>query len=25
LRIWIGCGRACETEYVEYQLQPYQQ
>ena len=24
LRAWIGRGRACETEYVEYQLQPYQ-
>lgn len=25
LRAWIGRGRACETEYVEYQLKPYQQ
>ena len=25
LRAWIGRGRACETEYVEYQLNPYQQ
>ena len=24
LRAWIGRGRACETEYVEYQLEPYQ-
>lgn len=24
LRAWIGRGRACETEYVEYQLKPYQ-
>jgi len=23
LRAWIGLGRACETEYVEYQLEPY--
>lgn len=23
LRAWIGPGRACETEYVEYQLEPY--
>jgi isopenicillin-N N-acyltransferase-like protein len=23
LRAWIGTGRACETEYVEYQLEPY--
>jgi isopenicillin-N N-acyltransferase-like protein len=23
LRAWIGRGRACETEYVEYQLGPY--
>lgn len=23
LRAWIGRGRACETEYVEYQLEPY--
>jgi isopenicillin-N N-acyltransferase-like protein len=23
LRAWIGRGRACETEYVEYQLDPY--
>jgi isopenicillin-N N-acyltransferase-like protein len=25
LRAWIGRGRACETEYVEYRLKPYQQ
>jgi isopenicillin-N N-acyltransferase-like protein len=25
LRAWIGRGRACETEYIEYQLKPYQQ
>jgi isopenicillin-N N-acyltransferase-like protein len=25
LRAWIGRGRVCETEYVEYQLKPYQQ
>ena len=25
LRTWIGRGRACETEYVEYQLKPFQQ
>jgi isopenicillin-N N-acyltransferase-like protein len=24
LRAWIGRGRACETEYVEYQLEPFQ-
>jgi len=24
LRAWIGRGRACETEFVEYQLNPYQ-
>ena len=24
LRAWIGKGRACEAEYVEYQLEPYQ-
>jgi isopenicillin-N N-acyltransferase-like protein len=24
LRAWIGRGRACETEYVEYRLNPYQ-
>jgi isopenicillin-N N-acyltransferase-like protein len=24
LKSWIGRGHACETEYVEYQLQPYQ-
>ena len=24
LRAWIGRGRACETEYVEYRLVPYQ-
>jgi isopenicillin-N N-acyltransferase-like protein len=24
LHAWIGRGRACETEYVEYHLQPYQ-
>jgi isopenicillin-N N-acyltransferase like protein len=24
LRAWIGRGRACETVYVEYQLEPYQ-
>ncbi len=24
LRAWIGRGRACETEYVEYRLSPYQ-
>jgi isopenicillin-N N-acyltransferase-like protein len=23
LRAWIGRGRACQTEYVEYQLDPY--
>jgi len=23
LRAWIGSGRACEAEYVEYQLEPY--
>ena len=23
LRAWIGLGRACETGYVEYQLEPY--
>jgi isopenicillin-N N-acyltransferase-like protein len=23
LRAWIGGGRACEAEYVEYQLEPY--
>jgi isopenicillin-N N-acyltransferase like protein len=23
LRAWIGLGRACETEYVEYKLEPY--
>ncbi len=23
LRAWIGLGRACQTEYVEYQLEPY--
>jgi isopenicillin-N N-acyltransferase-like protein len=23
LRAWIGLGRACETEYFEYQLEPY--
>jgi isopenicillin-N N-acyltransferase like protein len=25
LKSWIGRGHACETEYVEYQLEPYQQ
>jgi isopenicillin-N N-acyltransferase-like protein len=25
LRAWIGRGRACETEYVAYQLKPYHQ
>jgi isopenicillin-N N-acyltransferase like protein len=25
LKAWIGRGHACETEYVEYQLEPYQQ
>jgi len=24
LKAWIGRGHACETEYVEYQLEPYQ-
>ena len=24
LRAWIGRGRTCETEYVEYRLDPYQ-
>ena len=24
LKAWIGRGFACETEYVEYQLEPYQ-
>jgi len=24
LKAWIGRGHACETEYIEYQLQPYQ-
>jgi isopenicillin-N N-acyltransferase-like protein len=24
LRAWIGRGKACETEYIEYQLDPYQ-
>jgi isopenicillin-N N-acyltransferase-like protein len=24
LRAWIGKGRACEAEYVEYQLEPFQ-
>lgn len=24
LRAWIGRGHACETEYTEYQLEPYQ-
>lgn len=24
LRAWIGRGHACESEYVEYQLEPYQ-
>jgi len=24
LRAWIGRGRACETEYIEYRLNPYQ-
>jgi isopenicillin-N N-acyltransferase-like protein len=24
LKSWIGRGHACETEYAEYQLQPYQ-
>lgn len=24
LRAWIGRGRACETEFVEYRLDPYQ-
>ncbi len=24
LKSWIGRGHACETEYVEYQLEPYQ-
>jgi len=24
LKAWIGHGHACETEYTEYQLQPYQ-
>ncbi len=23
LRAWIGLGRACETEYMEYKLEPY--
>ena len=23
LRAWIGRGRACEAEYIEYQLEPY--
>lgn len=23
LRAWIGLGRACQAEYVEYQLEPY--
>jgi isopenicillin-N N-acyltransferase-like protein len=23
LRAWIGLGRACQTEYVEYKLEPY--
>ncbi len=23
LRAWIGRGRACETDYIEYQLQPW--
>ncbi|MGB7873776.1 MAG: C45 family peptidase [Anaerolineales bacterium] len=25
LRAWIGRGRACETEYIEYQLDPYKE
>ena len=25
LKAWIGRGHACETEYTEYQLEPYQQ
>ena len=25
LRAWIGRGHPCETEYVEYQLEPYQE
>ena len=25
LKSWIGRGHACETEYIEYQLEPYQQ
>ncbi|HEY5728674.1 MAG TPA: C45 family peptidase [Anaerolineales bacterium] len=24
LKAWIGRGHACETEYIEYQLKPYQ-
>jgi hypothetical protein len=24
LRAWIGRGRACEAQYFEYQLKPYQ-
>ena len=24
LRAWIGRGHACETEYIEYQLEPYE-
>lgn len=24
LKAWIGRGKACQTEYVEYQLEPYQ-
>jgi isopenicillin-N N-acyltransferase-like protein len=24
LKAWVGRGHACETEYVEYQLEPYQ-
>ena len=25
LKAWIGRGHACETEYMEYQLEPYKQ
>lgn len=24
LRAWIGCGRACQAEYMEYHLEPFQ-
>jgi len=24
LKAWVGRGHACETEYIEYQLEPYQ-